>query len=267
MSAQLADVQGSNDERGVALERAGIRGLRLPLVFTDSDGTSAATVATASAWASVPASQRGAHMSRLAESLGTLREGLSLDGFGKWLERLASTMGAPGVGAELSFTMFWNRSTPQSGRDSWIDYEAQLSGSCAAGGRPKVRVQVVLPATTLCPCSKEISASGAHSQRARLTAKVEMGDLIPAVSGLAALLQECASAPVDAVVKRIDEKSLTETAYANPRFAEDVVREAAARLAAASFAGWEVGVCNMESIHNHDAFAFASSADRDGAPS
>lgn len=263
MSAPLADVQGGSDERGVALARAGIAGLRLPFNFAEPDGSASATVATASAWASVPAEQRGAHMSRLAESLGELGAaagGVSLAKLASWLGALVATMAAPRAGVELAFPLFWRRPAPVSGRPSWIDYEVKLVGSCAAAAPAELFAEVSVPATTLCPCSKEISATGAHSQRARVSAKVAVGDPPPALAALAAELQACASAPVDAVVKRVDEKGLTEAAYANPRFVEDVVREAARRLAAAGHASWEVRVRNMESIHSHDAFAAASSA-------
>ena len=257
--AELADVQGLADPRGLAISRAGISGLSLPLRFVEVDGGSFDTVARASAWASVAAGERGAHMSRLVEEVGSLRAGLSLAALPGWLAGLAGRMGSERVGVDMLFPFFVDRPAPVSGTESWIDCEARLRASLD-GGEARTEVTVTVPVTTLCPCSKEVSETGAHSQRSLLSVTVEVGGDAPVLRELATMAESHASASLHAVLKREDEKHVTEGAYARPRFAEDLVREVAAELmASGEHGGWEVSVRNMESIHNHDAFAGATS--------
>ena len=258
--AELKDVQGDSDPRGITVERAGIADLALPLLFIESDGGEISTQASASAWTEVPPRQRGAHMSRLVTALGGWREGISLEQMKGRLAELARLMEASKVGVSLAFTFFLERSAPVSDLPSWIDCKANLSG-LVEGGDAKVSVTVEVPVTTLCPCSKEVSSAGAHSQRARLSVTVDVEDRPPVLRELAERLESHASARLDAVLKREDEKFVTESAYDRPRFAEDVVREVAADMAGdGSVRRWSVSVLNMESIHNHDVFATTSSA-------
>ena len=258
----LADVQGNADSRGIAIEQAGIADLLLPLPFTEADGSTFVTVAQTEAWTEVPCHQRGAHMSRLAEELGRWRTGLSLAALPDWLAGLADRMVSTCAGAKVSFPLFLERLTPISGRPSWLDCKANIAGVHRAGVAV-ITVEVIVPVTTLCPCSKEVSDEGAHSQRSELAAKVTIGTHVPVLRELAERIESHASAQLHAVLKRDDEKFVTEGAYARPRFAEDVVRELAADLnASAEFTAWRVAVRNLESIHNHDAFAVTSSAVR-----
>lgn len=258
--AALADVQGDSDPRGITIERAGVAGLAMPLAFLEADGTRIDTQAEASAWAEVPPSQRGAHMSRLVTALSGWRSGVSLEGLAGLLDGLAGDMEAGRVGARLDFPFFVERETPVSGLGSWVDCRARVEGT-RGGGKAEVEASVEVPATTLCPCSKEVSETGAHSQRSLLRATVAVGGSPPVLREMAARLESHASARIDAVLKRADEKFVTEGAYSRPRFAEDVARDIAADLAADPGLGsWRVSVRNMESIHNHDVFAVTSSA-------
>lgn len=254
----LADVQTQPDERGIALGRAGVADLRLPTKFVDRDGSTQATVATASAWAAVPANQRGTHMSRLVTLLGELRQELQLATLPEWLAKLATQMQADPVGVKLVLPLFVERQAPISKQASWLDYQAEINAEYT-GKQATLSVAVIVPVKMLCPCSKEISETGAHAQRAHLTLKVWPKDAMPLLADLVALAEEAASAQVDAVIKRSDEKFITESAYAKPRFAEDAVREAARSLVEANFSQWQVNIVNYESIHNHQVFAEASS--------
>lgn len=258
----LADVQAGTDARGVAVARAGISGLAAPVRFVDAGGEIHACLARAAAWVAVPAARRGAHMSRLAEAVGAWRaEDISLAALGAWAAARRAEQDSPAAGVEVAMTWLLARPAPASGRPSWLDYEVVASATSTAAGE-ELRAAVEVPVTTLCPCSKEVAAAGAHSQRSLLRAEVApaAGAPAPGIAALAASLEGCASARLDAVLKRDDEKAVTEGAYARPRFAEDVVREAALLLRAAGHAAWRVKVRNLESIHNHDAFAEASSA-------
>lgn len=255
----LADVQGGRDARGLPLQRAGITGLRLPVPLTDRDGTTHTTVVTAAAWAAVPAAVRGTHMSRLAEEIGAWRTGLALADLPAWLETLATRMASATVGASLDFTLFLERPAPVSGKASWLDFTASVRGDRTAAGAT-MSAEVTVPVKMLCPCSKEIATAGAHAQRAHLSARVWPRDDLPCLRDLATQVEGHASARLQAVLKRADEKFVTEDAYANPRFAEDVVREVARDLASCgNYQRWRVRVLNYESIHNHQVFAEAAS--------
>lgn len=256
----LADTQGGLDERGLALQRAGITGLRLPVPLTDQDGTTHTTLVTAAAWVAVPATARGTHMSRLVEEVGTWRAGLVLANLPAWLETLATRMESDTVGTNLDFTLFLERPAPASGKDSWLDFTASVRGDRTAAA-VTMYAEVTVPVKMLCPCSKEIATDGAHAQRAHLTARVWPRDTLPCLRDLAAQVEGHASARLHSVLKRADEKIVTEGAYANPRFAEDVVREVANDLARSNrYHRWQVRVLNFESIHNHQVFAEANSA-------
>ncbi len=256
----LADVQAGADARGVAVARAGIAGLAAPVAFADAGGELHQCLAQVTAWVAVPAAKRGAHMSRLAEAVGAWKDGeISLAALGAWAAARRAEQDSPAAGVEVAMTWLLARPAPASGRPSWLDYQVVAAATSTADGE-ELTAAVEVPVTTLCPCSKEVAAAGAHSQRSLLRAKIAVADA--AACGIAALagqLEGCASARLDAVLKRDDEKAVTEGAYARPRFAEDVVREAALLLTEAGHARWKLRVRNLESIHNHDAFAEASS--------
>ena len=257
----LPDVQGSAAAGAAGLPAAGIEGLRLPVVFHDSDGSRQHTVASATAWAAVPAGQRGAHMSRLASELLRLRERLQAAQLPEFARELAAAMEADTAGLRLDFPLFIDKSAPQSAAAGLLDFDAGLE---ARHPQQQLWLRIAVPVTMLCPCSKEVSERGAHSQRAlfELEARIDQGKKAPALTELARRIERQASAPLFSVLKRADEKALTEAAYDNPRFAEDAARRIADEVGRdENLSDWKIRVTNRESIHNHDVFAIAGNTE------
>lgn len=253
----IPDTQSAPDARHLAIDQVGIRGLRYPLVFSDADGTMQSTIAQASVFVALPEDRKGTHMSRLVtllEERAAASTALSVAGLDALLRELVLRLDAPAGRIELSFPFFVRKIAPVSGVASLLDYEVRLVGELAQGRVTKT-VSVAVPVTSLCPCSKEISEYGAHNQRSTVTIAVRTeGDV--EVRELLRVAEEEASSELYGVLKRADEKYVTERAYDNPRFVEDLVRGVAGRLAAdARFAAWCVEAENFESIHNHSAYA------------
>jgi GTP cyclohydrolase IB len=258
MLAPIADVQARHDDRDIAIDQVGIRGLRYPLAFVDADGVARGTVATCDVYVALPAAQKGTHMSRLValleEHAAASAPPVSVANFRALLDDLVTRLDAPGGRIQFAFPFFVRKTAPVSGVASLLDYEVRIGGELA-GGRYTQTLDVVAPVTSLCPCSKEISDYGAHSQRssirivARPTAPLFVADLLR-------IAEDEASAELYGILKRADEKYVTERAYNNPRFVEDLVRGVAARLADdARIGAFAVEAENFESIHNHSAFA------------
>jgi GTP cyclohydrolase I len=258
MLAPIADVQARHDDRDIAIDQVGIRGLRYPLSFADADGVARGTVATCDVYVALPAEQKGTHMSRLValleEHAAAAAPPLSVASFRTLLDDLVTRLDAPGGRIEFAFPFFVRKTAPVSGVASLLDYEVRISGELAAG-RYTQTLDVVAPVTSLCPCSKEISDYGAHSQRSAI--RIVARPLAPIfVADLLRIAEDEASAELYGILKRADEKYVTERAYNNPRFVEDLVRGVAARLAADPRIGaFAVEAENFESIHNHSAFA------------
>ena len=254
----IPDVQSARDERHLAIDHVGIRGLRYPLRFADHDGTAQATIATASVDVALAEDRKGTHMSRLVMLLDERAmpdaPPLTIAGLGALLDDLVSRLDAPAGRIELVFPYFVRKSAPVSGVSSMLDYEVRLAGEVKQG-RHVITVSVAVPVTSLCPCSKEVSAYGAHNQRSTITIGVRPNAPV-FVQELLRVAEEEASCELYGLLKRADEKYVTERAYDNPRFVEDLVRGVAGRLAAdARFDAFVVEAENFESIHNHSAFA------------
>ncbi|MCY4325714.1 MAG: GTP cyclohydrolase, FolE2/MptA family [Betaproteobacteria bacterium] len=254
----LPDVQSAAAaDNAAALPAAGIRRLRLPVCFHDADGSSQHTVASAAAWAAVPASQRGAHMSRLAVQLLKLCPKLAAAQLPEFATELAAAMEAQAAGVRLDFPLFITKSAPLSGAAGLVDFDASIKVQHPDG---QLWLRIAVPVTMLCPCSKEVAERGAHSQRAvfEFAATVAANQPPPGLVALATRIEQHASAPLFAVLKRVDEKAVTEAAYDHPRFAEDAARLIGGDIGGDStFADWKIRVINRESIHNHDVFAIA----------
>ncbi|MCC7326734.1 MAG: GTP cyclohydrolase I FolE2 [Burkholderiales bacterium] len=254
----IPDTQSGTDERELAIDQVGIRGLRYPLNFADDDGAGQATIAHASVSVALPEDRKGTHMSRLVmlleEQAAPGAEPLTIARLPELLRDLVARLDAPGGRIELAFPYFVRKTAPVSGVASLLDYEVRLSGELR-DGRYSGTVTVAVPVTSLCPCSKEISDYGAHNQRSTVTIAVRGGTPV-SVRELLRIAEDEASCELFGVLKRADEKYVTERAYDNPRFVEDLVRGVAARLATDSrFDGFAVEAENFESIHNHSAFA------------
>jgi GTP cyclohydrolase IB len=254
----IPDVQSSRDERDIAIDHVGIKGLRYPLPFADRDGEARTTIATCNVYVALAAEHKGTHMSRLVALLearaapGALP--LTLAGLRLLVEELVQRLEAPGGRIELAFPFFVRKTAPVSGVASMLDYDVRLSAELR-DGRYQQTQSVSVPVTSLCPSSKEISAYGAHNQRSIVTITVRPSAPV-FLSELVRIAEEEASAELFGILKRVDEKYVTERAYDHPRFVEDLVRGVAARLDRdPRIDGYVVEAENFESIHNHSAYA------------
>lgn len=259
-SLGLPDTQSLADRRGLAIDGAGIRGLRLPALVTDVSGRSVPTVLTAQATVTVSATQKGTHMSRFVDLLQELAADLELAELHRALPKLMALLEADGGRIELSFPWFLQKRAPVSGVASLLDVQARLELVQRPGEAPLLRQTLCVPATSLCPCSKAISEYGAHNQRSEITVTVELTAPL-GLDRLAALLEAQASCEVYGLLKRADEKYVTERAYENPKFVEDMVRDVYLAVTALPQVRRATVVCeNFESIHNHSAYALIDGA-------
>ncbi len=248
----MKDVQGEKDTRRVPLKHVGIRELHWPLRMKDRDRGEQSTVAKLSLAVDLPHDARGTHMSRFVECMQSI-EVISYQDLEKILDNLKARMNAEKAMMDLEFPYFIYKKAPVSGLVSPIDlycsYHAEKADSYS------LRIRVDTPIMTLCPCSKEISQYGAHNQRATASIEVKTKGLVW-IEELAEIAAKGGSSQVYSLLKRPDEKKITEESYENPRFVEDAVREIALLLEADQRIVWyRVTVDSIESIHNHNAFA------------
>jgi len=252
----IADVQSETDERHLAIDQVGIKGIRFPLAFADKDGVAQPTVALCNVYVALAEDRKGTHMSRLVMLLEE-RAGaapLSVAGLREMLDDLVARLDAPAGRIELAFPYFVRKIAPVSGIASTMDYEVRLVGELK-DGRYTITIAVAAPVMSLCPASKEIADYGAHNQRSTITITVRPTQAV-FVHELLRIAEEEASCELYGILKRADEKYVTERAYDNPRFVEDLVRGVAARLSAdPRFDAFRVEAENFESIHNHSAYA------------
>jgi GTP cyclohydrolase I len=254
----IADVQSEMDERRLAIDQVGIKGIKYPLAFADHDGVAQSTIALCNVYVALPEERKGTHMSRmvmlLEQHFAPGAPALSVATLRTLLDDLVVRLDANGGRIELAFPFFVRKVAPVSGMASLLDYEVRLVGELAEG-RFAATVSVAAPVMSLCPASKEISDYNAHNQRSIVTITVRPSAPV-FVHELVRIAEEEASCELYGILKRADEKYVTERAYDNPRFVEDLVRGVAVRLAAdARFSGWSVEAENFESIHNHSAYA------------
>ena len=252
-SVFLPDVQSSADLRQLAIEQVGVRSIRHPVTIATPNGPQPA-VASIDMMVGLPAHQKGTHMSRFIALLQQIPEPLSSASMGSLLRTMLERLEASTGSIEARFAYFINKAAPVSGAQSLMDYDVVL---CASGssGKMTLKQKVVVPVTTACPCSKRISDYGAHNQRSHVTIKARLRShlWIEEIIGIA---ESEASSELYGILKRPDEKYVTERAYDNPKFVEDMVRDVAARLNADDrIAAYTVESENFESIHNHSAYA------------
>jgi GTP cyclohydrolase I len=249
----IEDTQSLGDTRQLAIESVGIRGLRHPVTVAD-DGDVQHTVATVRLAVELPPERRGTHLSRFVALLMEERTPLSAETLPALLGNMAARLDAHTAEAEFVFPFFLKKHAPISGVASYLDCEVRLFGRLA-GGRTIVETDVTVPVTSLCPCSREISRYGAHNQRAHIRVAVQTAAPL-SLAELIGTIEAEASAPLYALLKRADEKYLTERAYENPKFVEDTVRDVALRLRGDErVSSFRVEAENFESIHNHSAYA------------
>jgi len=250
---ELEDVQGRADSRRLPINRVGIKDIRHPVRVKDRANSEQHTVANFNMYVGLPHNFKGTHMSRFVEILHSERE-ISVESFRAMLDRMAERLEADTGHIEMTFPFFVMKKAPVSGVESLMDYHASLIGE-RRDGRTEMWIKVVVPVTSLCPCSKKISDYGAHNQRSHVTINARLRDHIW-IEEIIEIAESEASCEVYGMLKRVDEKYVTERAYDNPKFVEDLVRDVATRLNAEDRIGaYTVESENFESIHNHSAYA------------
>jgi GTP cyclohydrolase I len=251
--AEVEDVQARADTRQLPINRVGIKEIRHPVRVKDRSAGEQHTIATFNMYVSLPHNFKGTHMSRFVEILHTERE-ISVESFRKMLETMTTRLEADAGHVEMNFPFFVMKKAPVSGVESLMDYHATLIGE-RRDGRTEMWVRVVVPVTSLCPCSKNISDYGAHNQRSHVTITAKLRSHIW-IEELIEIAESEASCELYGILKRPDEKYVTERAYDNPKFVEDMVRDVATRLNKEDrIAAYMVESENFESIHNHSAYA------------
>lgn len=254
-SPMIPDVQGSIDHRSIPIHEVGIRSIRHPLLFLDRDPKPQPTVATFDMFVSLPATQKGAHMSRFVAILNERVEQLSVASMPELLHLTAQKLEADEARVRCELVHFIQKSAPVTGVHSLMDYSVALDGSLTKG-QISTMVEVIVPVTSLCPCSKKISNYGAHNQRSHVTVRARIGSSSIFICDLIDAIEAQACSQLYGLLKRPDEKFVTETAYDNPKFVEDMVRDVAVSLRADNrILGFDITCENFESIHNHSAFA------------
>jgi GTP cyclohydrolase I len=257
----MDDVQNRSDGRGIAIDRAGVTGLRYPITVLDKQDGRQETIAQISMSVSLPHHFKGTHMSRFIEVLNSHRGEVTMRTIPTILHELKGRLDAETAHIEVRFPYFLERSAPVTESKALMDYECAFSGE-SNGTKEDFVLSVRVPVTSLCPCSKEISDYGAHNQRGYITIEIRSGQKqdgdieIVWIEELIEIAERSASSPVYALIKRPDEKYVTMQAYDNPVFVEDMVRQSADQLRKDARIIWfRVHAENDESIHNHNAFA------------
>lgn len=249
----LADVQGSSDQRNVAIDKVGVRSVRYPITLKQPDGGDQSTVATINLYVSLPKHKKGTHMSRFLEILNRHHRNLTPALIIPILHEMKTRLMANDAHIQMTFPYFIEKAAPVTGARGLMDYMCSFEGS--SNGEDDFILGVSAPATSLCPCSKEISQYGAHNQRCEIRARVRFKGVLW-IEDLVSIMEGAASSPVYAVLKRPDEKFVTERAYENPKFVEDIIRDLSLAMDNEPRITWySIESENFESIHNHNAYA------------
>lgn len=251
---KIADVQSSLDTRRIAIDKVGIKNIRHPVRVRDRSQGEQHTIAYFNMYVELPHNFKGTHMSRFVEILTQHRPEISVESFADMLREMRTRLEAQRGHIEMSFPYFVSKTAPISGVQSLMDYEVTFIGE-VTGDDVVTTIKVVVPVTSLCPCSKKISERGAHNQRSHVTVTVRPNRFVW-VEDLIDLVEKQASCELYGLLKRPDEKYVTERAYDNPKFVEDMVRDIAAQFNADDrIDAYVVESENFESIHNHSAYA------------
>jgi GTP cyclohydrolase IB len=251
---ELKDTQSEFDHRKIAIDRVGVKNLRYPITVLDKAHRTQNTIATVALTVDLPHHYKGTHMSRFIEALNEYGPVFHIEKIQKLARGLLDRLNAQQAHVDFEFPFFLEKKAPVTGAVGLMDYTVRFSAGLQKGELDFV-LTVVVPVTTLCPCSKAISEVGAHNQRGQVTYAVRFKRPIW-IEDLIRLVESCASSDLYSLLKRPDEKAVTERAYRNPVFVEDLVRNIAARSNAEENIAWyRVEAENFESIHNHNAYA------------
>ncbi|MBA2880609.1 GTP cyclohydrolase I [Desulfosalsimonas propionicica] len=255
----MKDVQNERDYRNIAINKVGIKGLRYPVTVLDRNNGHQHTVASINMYVDLPHECKGTHMSRFVELLHLFRPKLSLKTFSDILNQMKAHLNAESAHIEVTFPFFIEKQAPVTASPGLMDYTCRFIGSVNSKSSVDLVSEVVVPISSVCPCSKEISDYGAHNQRGKVYLSTRFKKFIW-IEDMVALVERTASCDVYSVLKRSDEKYVTEKGFSNPKFVEDIVRDIALELKADKNITWfAVGVENYESIHNHNAYACITS--------
>jgi GTP cyclohydrolase I len=252
----LVDIQSSEDVRNIPIDRVGVRQVKYPMHLRIKDNGMMQTVGLFTLTVDLPRHFKGTHMSRFLEVLGEHNHDMTAETIPLVLQRLRERLDAETAHLEVKFTYFREKAAPVTGKKGMMGYEC---GFVATGGlTTDFEILVTVPVTTLCPCSKEIADYGAHNQRGYVSVRVRpTRDNVLWLECVIDMIEACGSAPLYPVLKRPDEKFVTELAYDNPRFVEDMVREVALAFDKDDrILSYEIEVENHESIHDHNAYAY-----------
>lgn len=249
----LPDVQASADRRNLAIQRVGVKSLLHPVMVASARGPQP-SVASIDMYVGLPAHQKGTHMSRFIDVLQSHQQPLAMDAAKTLLDRMLARLDATTGMIEFRLPFFVLKTAPVSGVESLMDYQLTLLVE-RADDVTRFRQKVVVPVTSLCPCSKKVADFGAHNQRSHISITAELSEQMP-VEQQIRIAEEASSCELWGLLKRPDEKFVTERAYSNPKFVEDVVRDVALVLDAdPRIVSYAVEAENFESIHNHSAYA------------
>jgi GTP cyclohydrolase I len=250
----IEDVQARADSRRIPINKVGIKDVYHPVRVKDRASVEQHTIANFNMYVALPHNFKGTHMSRFVEVLHMNEREISVESFRDILAEMTEKLNAQSGHIEMSFPFFVMKKAPMSGVESLMNYQASLIGELH-NGKPELWLKVVVAATSLCPCSRDISKYGAHNQRSHITIKAKV-DGHMWLEELIDIAEEEASCEVYSILKRADEKYVTERAYENPKFVEDIVRDVAVRMNKEErVRAYVVEAENFESIHNHSAYA------------
>ena len=249
------DVQNQHDHRHIEIQKVGVKNIKYPIIVRDKVHGFQHTVATFNMFVNLPHHFKGTHMSRFIEILNEYRQGIDIKNVPEILKKMQGTLSAQSAHVEIEFPYFIEKEAPVSSAKGLMEYTCRFIGSTNSDDKERLVVGIDVPVTTLCPCSKAISKTGAHNQRSIVSLHLRFKKFFW-IEDVIQLIEHSASSPVYSLLKREDEKYVTEKAYENPMFVEDVVRNVAEKLAQdANFTWFSVESENMESIHNHNAYA------------
>jgi len=250
----IPDVQNDADSRKLAIDQVGVKAIRHPVKIMERPGGVQHTIATFNMYVGLPHQFKGTHMSRFVEILAAQERELTVESFTAMLKEMVSRLEAEEGRIEMAFPYFIEKRAPISGVKSLMDYEVTFIGEISKG-RQVFAMKVLVPVTSLCPCSKKISDYGAHNQRSHVTVTARTNDFVW-IEEIVTAVEKQASCELYGLLKRPDEKYVTERAYDNPKFVEDMVRDVAAILNLDErISAYVVESENFESIHNHSAYA------------
>jgi GTP cyclohydrolase I len=257
VSFNVIDIQNMYDPRNIDIDKVGVKNVKYPIVVLDKAKGTQHTIADISMYVSLPRNFKGTHMSRFVEILHENQRMINIKEFPALLKEMKERLNAQSAHMEVRFPYFIRKEAPVSGTPGYLEYNCAFIGHM--DGLDTMRdfmVSVSVPVTTLCPCSKEISDCGAHNQRGIITVSVRFKRFFW-IEDLISTIESCSSCDIFSVLKRQDEKFVTEKAFENPKFVEDVVRDVAEKLKSQSnFTYFVIEAENFESIHNHSAYAY-----------